>query len=100
MTAAIEKFAEEYGLPGHAARRLVRFANRAARENERACNGDPHPDNPNPADKNENARLWEADLNATTDAIKEIVVPAGLTVEYTGLRPCLRKDGRYVEIPY
>lgn len=101
MNAAMKRFAADYNMAAGMVEILSRLADTCARTNEKGCNGDPHPSNPDPADKNENARLWGKDLEVFTARLAGMVEPAGLTVEYAGLRPCLRDGaGRYVEIPH
>jgi hypothetical protein len=95
------RFAADIGLSLETATLVVALADKAARCNERECNGDPHPKNPDRADKNRNAELWGADLEAVAAELAALVAPAGLTVEFTGLRPCLRDAaGRFIEIPH
>ena len=93
--AARERFCAETGFTNKEARELTLKADLAARCNEHECNGDPHPDARDPSDKNECANLWGAELQLLTDQMERIAKPAGFTVEYTGLRPCLKVGGRY-----
>ena len=96
-----ERFAKEHGFTDQEVRDLILLAKTAARFNERECNGDPHRGNPDPTDKNENARLWGRDLEEITKSLCMMAEPKGYRVEYTGLRPCLRDAaGRWFDIPH
>jgi hypothetical protein len=94
-----ERFAYDYGFRAWEVNLLVRLARRACDANAHACNGDPHRENPDRTDANANAVLWTEDRDAASEEIAAIVKPLGFTVEFSGLRPHLEKDGKYIEIP-
>lgn len=100
LTAAGQRFCRETGFTEAQARELSRNANRAAKINEHECNGDPHPAVADRTDKNECAKLWSLELDLVTIELQKIAEPFGLTVEYTGLRPCLRNGREFIEIPH
>jgi hypothetical protein len=54
----LQAFAKEHSVTLAEARYFRRMGELYAKAATHECNGDPHPDNPNPQDKNENARLW------------------------------------------
>jgi hypothetical protein len=96
-----ERFAADFGVDIDRVGVIARLADECCKMNEHECNGDPHPRNPDKADKNKNAELWGHQLAVATAELQRYVDRFGLMVEYTGLRPCLRdKAGRYVEIPH
>lgn len=96
-----ERFAAEHGMTDDEVRRLAGLARRATDCNTRECNGDPHPQAKDMHDKNECASLWGRDQDKHTNEIRLLVETHGLSVEYTGLRPCLRDAaGHYIEIPH
>lgn len=93
------RFADEYNVPRHVVRELVHLADSAAYANERSANGDPHPGEPN-ADKNRNMELWSISCDVWASGILRTMKPYGFTeVVFTGLRPALKRDQQYVEIP-
>lgn len=95
-----DRFCDDTDMSPRRAARVSALAAKAARANEGECNGDPHPRSPDRADKTANAAAWGRELAELTHQIEEAVAPFGLTVEYTGLRPCLRDAaGKYLEIP-
>lgn len=92
---ALQRFARDHSMPHHTAAKMRRLAENAGRANVAASNGDPHPMNPDPTDKNENARLWSDDLDTITDTLLTIAVAHGFAgIEYNGLYPTLIKNGR------
>ena len=97
----LKRFADDHGVDIDRVPVIVRLADECCRLNTMYCNGDPHPHNPDPTDKNRNAELWG---NATDVAAAELgryVERFGFRVEFNGLRPCLRDAaGRYIEIPH
>lgn len=95
-----DRFGAEHGFTAEEVHHLTTLAGWCARANEGECNGDPHADSTNRQDKNKNAKCWAADLARNTNLIERIAQPKGFTVEYTGLRPHLKKNGEYVEIPH
>jgi hypothetical protein len=100
MTAK-ERFAEDWKMPLAEVGQLVKLARDAGKCNEAFSNGDWHSSNANPADKNRNAQLWGAEVDAHTVRILALVKPYGFTaVEYTGLGPTLKRGEQFVEIPY
>lgn len=101
MNAIRRRFAEENGMPADAVARLVRLCNRRARCAEHECNGDRHPENANPDDKNVNAALWGVCVDRAQEQIRELVKPFGLVPDFgIGLFPVLKRGDRYVEVPY
>lgn len=99
--AAYKRLNAEYGFTLTEIRAVVRLADRCMKANVGECNGDPHSDGTDRADKNTNANLWGAELTVLTTELERLVRPNGFTVEYTGLRPCLRDANKnYVEIPH
>lgn len=84
------------GMSVGGANMLFRLVRLAGKQNTHFCNGDPHPDNPNPSDKNTNAQLWEYDFNKTTILLQKLVAPHGFTVLYDGIFPSFEIDGRTV----
>lgn len=96
-----ERFAADWGVDIDRVNAFSRLANECKRLNEFATNGDPHPRNRlKRDDKNENANLWTHDLDVLTAELMRNVQTYGFTsVEYTGLRPCLKRGDRFVEIP-
>lgn len=102
MNAIRERFAQQHGIDVDRVNVIVRMAQECKLLNEKYSNGDPHPRNPTPTDKARNAELWGNAVGVATAELQRYVDRFGLgwTVEYTGLRPCLKdKAGRYVEIP-
>lgn len=66
------------------------------------CNGDPHPDNPNPADKNRNCELWAPEIEKADEKILAAAKDLGFTdVDFGyGLVP-VPKLGKYdVHLPF
>jgi len=93
------RFGYEYGIPRHVVRELIHMANNAAYANERSCNGDRHPGEPG-ADKNRNSELWGISCDVWTSGILRTMQPYGFTdVVFTGLRPTLKRNEQFVEIP-
>jgi hypothetical protein len=75
---------------------LFRLVRLAGKQNTYFCNGDPHPDNLNPSDKDKNAQLWGSSFNKTIHFIKTLVAPHGFTVLCNGIYPSFEIDGRTV----
>ena len=95
------RFQAEHNATEQQVKELAHLARKALKSNTAECNGAPHPRAKDRADKNECAALHAADLDALTGQLQEIADALGMTVEYNGLRPCLKKGkGEYVEIPY
>lgn len=94
-----ERFCEETGFSGAEARQLCIKAELATQYNEHECKGDPHPAARDAKDKNQCAELWCDEVLKVTREMMSIARRQGYTVEYTGLRPCLKRAGQYVEIP-
>jgi hypothetical protein len=95
-----ERFAADHGLPMVAVERIIRTADYCKAANEHVCNGDPHPWSKDKTDKAANARAWEETAHGHTQDLLAAVRPYGFTgVEYTGLRPTLKKGTQYIEIP-
>lgn len=95
-----ERFAADYGIDVDRVGKMARYAAEAKYHNEKACNGDPHPLNRNPEDKNRNSELWAHRVEIDANELLRLAQQYGFdSVEFTGLRPCLKKAGRFVEIP-
>ena len=99
MTAR-ERFTADYGMPAAEVESLCTLASLAKECNEGFSNGDPHEASTDPKNKAENARCWEREVDKATERIAKLVSPYGFTgIEYTGLRPCLKRGDQFVEIP-
>ena len=96
----VQRFASDWNMPEDRVTTMVRLAKSCGRLNEKACNGDPHPHNRTPSDKNHNSEMWTHDCNVATAAMERFVEAYGFTVAYTGLYPCLKRGEQFVEIPY
>ena len=95
-----KRFCDETGLTEAQAYTLARWARQAARANEAFSNGDPFPGAKSAtATKSTHSKLWGAEVDRYGGMMSELVRPFGYIVAFTGLRPCLLKDGRYTEIP-
>jgi len=98
-----ERFAEEYEMAMRRVQLIRGIANRCGQQNEKACNGDPHPALAVWANKDKNlcTKRWQADLDESTQQLLDTVKGHGFTgVEYTGLYPTLKRGDQFVEIPY
>lgn len=96
-----ERFSEDWGIDGDRVPVIVRMAKECGKLNEKGCNGDPHPRNPNPDDKNRSMELWDHACAVATSELLRYVERFGFTaVAYTGLYPTLMRGDRFVEIPY
>lgn len=68
--------------------------------NECVCNGEPVPSK-NLTDKNLCSNYWNNELDKLTEKLQKMVnevYGTGWEVVYTGLRPCIAKDGVYKEL--
>jgi hypothetical protein len=99
LTAIQNRFVQDWRIPAHLVAKLVALADLAKQQNEHACNGDPHANSTDRANKSKNAAAWESELDKTTADIETLVLPYGFGVTYTGLRPTLTRGEHYVEIP-
>ena len=96
-----DRFAKDWGMDIDRVHKMVRIAKDCGRLNEKAVNGDPHPRNSNSEDKNRNMELWQHDCDVSTAELERFVNSYDFQeVAYTGLYPCLKKDGNFIEIPY
>lgn len=76
---------------------ISNLANRCFTINEFACNGEIY----GSLDKNESSQHWEKVLSGLNEKLQKLVTQEygqGWEVVYTGLRPCIVKDGKYLEI--
>jgi len=97
----LESFASEHGMTVNDVHQLLQLANRCGRCNTYWCNGDPHTLNQNHDDKNENSRLWAIEFDDATAQLQKFVDEFGFgEVEYNGLYPTLKRNGRDVYPPY
>lgn len=96
-----KRFAADWAMNEIDVDTLARLADQAHYCNEKACNGDViFVGRTKITDKNEAARLWEAKVDETVQAIERLVTPHGFTaVVFTGLRPCLKRGEQFVDIP-
>ena len=96
-----ERFVADWHIDVDRVHKIVRLAKEIGKLNEHFCNGDPHPGNPTPEDKNRNSELWG---NAVDVAVAELAGFAnayGFTeVVFTGLGPTLKRGSQFVEVPY
>lgn len=98
---AFLRFAADWGIDIDRVGVIVRLARECGKLNEKATNGDPHPRNPNPDDKNRNMELWSHDCDVATAELLRYVETYGFTaIAYTGLYPTLKRGAQFVEVPY
>ena len=99
-TSARARFARDYQMGEDSVDTLVWLARQAFDANERRVNGDPHPQNKDPDDKNRNAAYWGREVDQFTKRIRNLTECFGFTdVVYTGLGPTLMRGDLFVEIP-
>lgn len=96
-----ERFATDWGIDIDRVLVIVRMAKECKRLNEKFSNGDPHPRNPDPADKNRNAELWGNAVDVAANELLRYVERFGFTgIEFAGLGPTLKRGEQFVEVPY
>ncbi len=84
--AVFARFAQNHGVSPEDLANLVTLGNRCGRAQERECSVN-----------SDAVRLTAQHARELFEAAAQRL---GYTAAYTGLYPCLLKDGRYIDLPY
>jgi hypothetical protein len=83
--------AKRLGMTESQVYKLSRLLKKYYAQEVKAANGDPHPRNPKPLDKDANAERWNSDAEKTAAQIETAAILYGLEVNFANPYPYFKK---------